>query len=173
MHRHAGGDPRAGRGVDGAAALAPRVRLQPAAQRRRAHPQRVGIDVDEDRAGAGIADRVAGGDEGERLGDDLVATLDPGDDQRGVERGAAVDGGDAVCGAGEGRDRRLELGDAGTDRGDEIRIDAVDRIGPLIAFEDRAVERDRAGAVDIPDRVDESSEHDGEEAGFMSGIPVR
>jgi hypothetical protein len=51
------------------------------------------IDVDEDRPGADFEDDVAGGDPGERRGDDLVARADAGDAQRDLHRaGAGVEG---------------------------------------------------------------------------------
>ncbi len=70
-----------------------------------------GIDVDEDRSGAGVTDGFGGGDEGVGGGDDFVAGADAGGQQRemqcagaGVERDAVLD----FTVAGEGL---LEAGD--------------------------------------------------------------
>ena len=64
----------------------------------------LGIDIDEHRRGADVEDRLGGGDEGERGGDDLVAFADASGDQcqvQGVGAGGAADSmGTAQVGSG-------------------------------------------------------------------------
>ena len=57
---------------------------------RRIHVERAGLDVDEHRRGAAIADGVGRGDEGMADGDDLVAGADADRQQRQVQRRRAV-----------------------------------------------------------------------------------
>ena len=79
-----------------------------ASSSRRVHREGAGIDVDEHRRRAGVADRRHGRDEGERHGDHLVARADAGGEQRQVQRaGAGVDA-DAVRRAAVGGELLLE-----------------------------------------------------------------
>src|SRR5690606_336587 len=128
VHGHACGDAPAGAAVPGLAVAQLGVFGQPAAQRLRAKAQRVEIDIHEHGMGADVAERIAGGDEGEGLGDDLVVALDVGQLQGNVEGGGAVNGGDGVLRAGESCDVLLELDDLRAHGGDEVGVDAVDQV---------------------------------------------
>ncbi len=67
-----------------------------------------GIDVDEHRHGAAVADGVGGGDEGVADGDHLVAGPDADGQQRQMQRGGAVGHGAGVRRADRGGELRLE-----------------------------------------------------------------
>jgi hypothetical protein len=116
----------------------------------------VRIDVDEDRPCAEQRDRLAGGDEGERRGDDLVARSHPERHQREQECvGSACDG-DAVPRAGIRREPRLEFANLG----------AID--------EPPAFQHCRDAAVDVgPEPLVLGLEVDEFHAALLPGSPAR
>ena len=120
MHRHTGGESATGGFVVGNPVLHFGIGRQEVAERIRAHAQRALVYIHENRMGADVGDRVAGSDEGQRLGNDLVTPLDARDDHRDMERGSAVNRCHAIFGTAVGCDALLELGDAGADRRDEV-----------------------------------------------------
>ena len=88
-----------------------------------------GVDVDEHGLGADIEDDVAGGDPGERRGNDLVARADAGDAQRDFHRaGAGVEHAHGAAAAilGEFRLEGLHVGAGSNPAGAEHLGDAGD-----------------------------------------------
>lgn len=120
VHGHAGGKAAAGALVVGNSILHLGIGGQKVAQRVRAHAQRALVHVHENGVSTDVGDRIAGGDEGQRLGDDLVTPFDASDDHRNVECCGAVDRCHAVFGTAVCCNALFELSDAGTDRRDEI-----------------------------------------------------
>jgi hypothetical protein len=90
VHGHAGGKPAACRLVVGDPVLHLGIGCQEVAECIRLMPS-VLLSTSENRMGTDVGDRVAGGDEGQRLGDDLVTPLDASDDHRDVECCGTVD----------------------------------------------------------------------------------
>lgn len=87
-----------------------------------------------------VGDRIAGGDEGQRLGDDLVTPLDASDNHRDMECRSTVDRCHAVFGTTVCSDALLEFGYTGTDGRDEVGVDAFREIFFLVAAENRTME---------------------------------
>jgi hypothetical protein len=131
------------------------VPVEKGGQRRRAEAQGVAIDIDEHRPGAGVTHGVAGGDEGQALGDDLLLQPHPDEVQGHMQSHRAVDRRHGEACPGEGRDPRLELRHRRSHRGDEVGVDAVHQPAPLRALEHQAVQGDGAGAVEGADRGDQ------------------
>ena len=73
--------------------------------------ERLRVDVDEDRHGAAVADRVRGGDERMADRDDFVPGTDAGGEQRQVQRGRAIGHGAGVGGADRLGELTFEGGD--------------------------------------------------------------
>ena len=105
-----------------------------------------GLDVDEHRRRAAVADRVGGGDERVADGDDLVARPDADGQQRQVQRRRAVRDGAGVRRADELGELALERRDLRALRDPAGEDDAAGRFG-LALVEHRLGDRDHLRVV--------------------------
>ena len=103
------------------------------------------VEIDEMRDGAGMADRIRGGDEGDRGQHHLVVWLDALEQQRGMKRRGAVDDRDRMPRAGRGRDHVLEAGDILAGRRHPVGVDAIEHEFAL-ALRQSAARAARPGA---------------------------
>ena len=123
-------------------------------QRFGTHAHGVTIHIYKHLVSTGIAQRVAGGNKGERLLDHLVVALNTDQLQCSMKSCCSVHCGDGKTRASECCDLLFELGDFCADRRQKIRVDTVDQVLPFIAIEHRAVQGNEAGAMYLPNAVD-------------------
>ena len=124
-----------------------------------AHQSGIGIDIGEQHLGAGQADGVGGGEEGDRRHDRRIAGSEPDAHRGEVQRRGAAGAGEGAGRVNRLGKRALEGGDGracrqglaaqhGFDRGDVVVLDAVPAIG-----------QERRHAVSISRRICSWSSH--------------
>ena len=128
VHGHAGSKPATCRLVAGDPVLHLSIGSQEVAECIRAHAQRALVHVHENRMGSDVGDRVAGGNEGQCLGNDLITPFDASDDHRDMKSSSAVNRCNTIFDAAVRCDALLEFRDAGADRRDEIGVDALSKV---------------------------------------------
>ena len=120
VHGNDGGDAFPGFPVDAAAGCTLRMFLQKRFKRPRTEAERVPVDVDKHRRRLVVGDGVGGGDEGQRLGEDLVPRPDARQAQGRLKGGGAGDGDHRAAEVHIGAQLLLKAVDIGADAGDKL-----------------------------------------------------